>query len=83
MALSNTDRKAIWAEFQRELSSTREPLGVTKPALRAALGAVDDWIEANQASFNSALPLPARTALTALQKQRLFMAVARKRFEVA
>jgi hypothetical protein len=50
--------------------------------MRAAVDATDDWIEANQASFNSALPLPARTALTSKQKVRLFLSVAQMRFNV-
>ena len=50
--------------------------------LRAAVFAVDDWIESNQGSFNAALPLPARTALSAKQKVELFLAVAKRRFEV-
>lgn len=79
-ALSETDRVALWAEFMRELSSEREPCAVTKHELLAAVNAVDDWVEANKASFNTAIPQPARANLTAAQKARLLAFVVRQRF---
>lgn len=79
-ALPDTDRIAIWADFMRELSSAREPIAVTKADLRAAFNAVDDWVEANAASLNAAIPQPARGALTRQQKARLLTAVVRQRF---
>ena len=60
-----------------------DALAVTKPDIQAAVNAVDQWIEDNAASFNAALPLPARTALNARQKARLLVEVVRRRFEVA
>ncbi len=73
------DRFTVWADLMRLDESYS---GMSKVDLRAAVNAVDDWIEANQASFNAALPLPARTALTARQKTLLFMAVAAQKFKV-
>lgn len=82
-ALTNANRKALWAQFMEQASAEREPLaGMEKADLRAAVDAIDDWIEANAASFNRALPQPARSALTVSQKLRLFMEVARRRLEV-
>jgi len=52
---------------------------VTKPELRAAVDATDDWIEANQAGFNAALPQPFRGAATVPQKTFLFCYVAMRR----
>ncbi len=72
------DRFTVWADLMRLDESYS---GMSKVDLRAAVNAVDDWIEANQASFNAALPLPARTALTARQKTLLFMAVAARKFK--
>ncbi len=77
--LNEPNRRVIWASLMR-LDETYA--NMLKGDLRAAVDAVDDWIEANQASFNAALPLPARTSLTARQKASLFMAVAAKKFEV-
>ncbi|KKK66971.1 hypothetical protein LCGC14_2958740 [marine sediment metagenome] len=80
VALTDGDRFALWADYMRV---NDEETSLIKPELRAAVDATDDWIEANKASFNSALPLPARTSLTARQKARLFMAVAGRKFEVS
>ena len=82
MALLTTeDRVEIWREFQRDLSTVREPIGaVTKADLRAAVDAIDQWISDNAAAFNAAIPQPARGALTAAQKARLLNAVSRRRF---
>lgn len=80
--LDNTSREQVWAEFMRKCSLSWEPLNLNKAELRAVVNAVDQWIEDNQASFNSALPEPGKSNLTAAQKVRLFMAVAAKRYEV-
>ncbi len=78
-ALLDNDRFKVWADLMRrsEIYS-----GMLKADLRAAIDDTDAWIEANQASFNAALPLPARTSLTTRQKALLLMAVAAKKFEV-
>ena len=82
--LTNEKRKALWEEFMRQLSTRREPLGaLTKAELRDAVNAMDDWINSNSASFNTAIPQPARGELTAKQKAELFMFVIRGRFDVA
>jgi hypothetical protein len=48
------------------------PGGITKPQLAAAIAAIDDWIDSNQASFNSALPTAFRTTATTAEKAELF-----------
>ena len=80
--LSNTDRVAEWAGFMSDLSSRFEPLNLIKQDLRAAIDAVDDWIDSNTSSFNQALPVAARSALTPAQKAELLVRVVRRRFEV-
>ena len=80
MALTTAIRLALRAEYGSILSERRAAFNLTKAQLDAAIAAVDDWIEANAASFNSAIPLPARTELTAAQKAELFFLVARRRF---
>lgn len=52
---------------------------VVKADLSAAVDATDTWIEANQASFNAAIPQPARGAMSTAQKTILFCLVALKR----
>jgi len=80
--LTEADRARIWRGFMRHESGRGSALGLTKPDLRAAVDATDDWIEANAASYNAALPQPARGALTQEQKALLFMAVTLTRYNV-
>lgn len=82
-ALSDTEREALAAAMMRELSAEFAPIPILKAQVRAAIDAVDAWIEANAASFNSALPAAARNNLTPAQKARLLTLVARRRFEVS
>lgn len=80
--LSNNDRAAISADFQRKISDIQMPIGINKSDLRLAINAIDQWIDDNAASFNSAIPQPARSALTTKQKAWLFNLVMKQRFEV-
>lgn len=75
-AMDETNRARAWAQWMRD---NREACGFTKADLRAALNATDDWIDANAASFNSALPAAFRTSATATQKTLLFCFVAMRR----
>lgn len=68
------------ADWQRNFA-LGETIAVTKVDLKAALDGVDDWVNANAASLNAAIPQPARANLTAAQKARLLVWVVRKRFE--
>lgn len=79
--LSENDRFAIWAEFMRD-PEPDEVFALTKGDLRAAFDALDDWLDANAAAANQAIPEPARSALTARQKARILRLVIRRRFEV-
>jgi hypothetical protein len=78
--MTNADRLAARQAFTQELCTIREAIAPNKTDLLAAIGAIDQWISDNAASFNSAIPLPARTSLTTSQKARLFWAVAYRRF---
>lgn len=81
--LSDADRAAANRLFTDELSAAREPISVVKADLRAAVNAIDQWVDDNATSFNQAIPQPARAQLTAKQKARILLHVVRKRFEVA
>ena len=50
--LNDNDRADVWAAFMR---ATPTP-GATKPQLRAAVNAADDWIESHFAGFLAAIP---------------------------
>lgn len=81
--LTDDKRRAIYAKYMSDKSAVRELIPLKKSELKAAVDAVDNWIDANAGSFNSALPEPAKSALTAKQKADLLMRVITKRFEVA
>ena len=78
--LSSAKRQELWAELMRELSADGETVGITKPELRAAVDALDTWLNDNAATINAALPLPARSALSAAQKARMLMFIVRYRY---
>ena len=81
--LSESERKAIWTKFMSDVSAREEKFGsVNKNQIRDFVDAVDQWIDDNVTSFNSALPEPAKTQFTAKQKFEIFKAVASRRWEV-
>jgi hypothetical protein len=53
--------------------------GLTKTDLKAAVDATDDWIDANQSSFNAALPQPFRGSASLALKTFVFCYVAMRR----
>lgn len=75
MPLDATNRLRVWAHCMRLSNWT----GITKPDLQAAVNATDQWIDDNQAAFNTALPQPARGQLNLAQKTLLFCFVAMRR----
>lgn len=79
--LPDADRKAVWAAAMRKVSDDRDAVSITKAELRAAVDAIDGWVDANAAAFNAAIPQPARGALTAHQKAELLMFVVNRRWE--
>jgi hypothetical protein len=77
------DRDRIHKALMRLWSRDREAVAILSADIRAAVDATDTWIDSNSASFNTALPQPARNSLTATQKTMLFMAVAAMRHGVS
>ena len=75
MALDAIGRARVLAQIGRELAFP----GLTKPDVAAAVGATDDWIEANSTSYNQALPQPFRGLASPLLKTLLLCYVAMRR----
>lgn len=78
--LSTEDRVETWADYMRAASNDGDLLTLTKPDLRAAVNALDDFLNTNAAAINTAIPQPARGALTAAQKARLLVFVINRRY---
>ena len=78
--LTDSERAAIVAAYGRELSEARTPFNLSRPDLRAAINALDDFLNTNVAAINNAIPLPARTVLTPSQKARLLTLVIERRW---
>ena len=81
-SLTDSDRVLVHHDYMSTLSAELVSVGVSKQDFRDAVNATDQWITDNSASYNSALPLPIRTLLSTRDKERLFMFVARRRFEI-
>lgn len=78
--LDETARTEVHTGWMRFLSQFRDSISsLSKADLRAAINAMDDWIEANQGTINAAIPQPARAELTLAQKTVLFCIVALRR----
>lgn len=75
MALDATNRAKIVAQIIRDVGWP----GLSKPDIKAAIDAVDDWADANAASFNTAIPQPTRGVATAAQKALLLAYVCMRR----
>ncbi len=80
--LTDADRTELKNKWARRLSRDRELFSLSSLDTKAAVDAADDWVEANQAAYNTALPVAARNNLTAKQKAELLMFVIDKRFGV-
>lgn len=76
MALDATGRARMLAQMMRE---GLDFSGLVKADIAAAIGAVDDWIDANATSYNQALPQPFRGTASAPMKTLLLCFVAMRR----
>lgn len=75
--LSDSNRAELMADWMRD---NRAAVSVTKADLRAAVNALDAFLDTNVTAINNAIPLPARTGLSTAQKAQLLMFVIRQRY---
>ena len=80
--LSDADRDATTAALEKDRSIVWDLIGVSRQDLRAAVNAMDDYFQANQAAMNNALPAAAKADLTTKQKALLAIFVIEKRYKV-
>lgn len=80
--LNDTDRISVWAQMMSDQGNlTGQPFGnLVKADLRAAVDALDDFLETNAGTINSAIPQPARAELTTQQKALLLQFVIARRY---
>jgi hypothetical protein len=79
--LLDTIRTEISNLFQTAVSARLEPVtGLDRDDLKAAVDAADQWVEDNKVAYNNALPLAARTNLTASQKSQILTYVVERRY---
>lgn len=78
-ALSDNDRAAVWLQWMRE---NKEAItgALTKAEIRDAVNGLDDFLNTNASSINSAIPQPARGVLSQAQKAALLSVVVFKRY---
>ncbi len=81
--LPDADRGRIATGLQRYWSRLWEGTPFLGADIRAAINVTDDWIDAKQAEYNAALPLPFRTSATLVQKTIMFCAVALMRVSIS
>lgn len=78
--MTTAQRREAWAELMSDWSRDRRAIPLAKDVLLTGVESIDQWISDQATSFNNALPLPVRTALTVAQKTELFIFVLRRRF---
>lgn len=79
--LNAANRLATSQQFQSDICAIREAFAsLTKADILAAVNALDDFLNTNAAAINTAIPQPARGALTTAQKARLLSLVIHRRY---
>lgn len=84
VAMTNQQRQETRKEFCYDSYHKENdlPFSLTKPELIQLIGEIDDWIDANQASFIGSLTPDLRSQLTGPQLVLAFMHVVKNRFNV-
>lgn len=75
--LSESQRIAVWEKWMRDNLGY---ISITKPELKAAVDAIDNFLESNSTAVNNAFPTPAKQNLTSGQKAMVVAYVAMKRW---
>lgn len=81
--LSDQDRITVSSQAMQDISARRDPINITKIELKAAVDALDAFMNANATAVNNALPAAAKANLTTQQKALLLMYVIARRYEVS
>lgn len=79
-ALPDQERAGASGDWQADMSRRHENCSINRPALRAAVDAMDTWLDSNAAALNAAIPQPARANLTTSQKALMLTLVIQRRY---
>jgi len=80
MVMTNTDRIAVMRQFAKKIfQDAKATANMDTVELKAAVDAVDGWVDANRGPYNNALPAPFKTTATPQQKALLLTYVVMKR----
>ena len=77
--LPPSERFKVWATFMAS-RQTGPVNDLLKADIRAAVDALDAFLDANASAVNTSIPQPARSRLTAKQKARLLQLVIDQRY---
>lgn len=77
--LADQDRFDVWTALMRD-GGFVSANGVSKADLRAAVDAIDSYLNTNASAINSAIPQPARANLSTPIKALLLQGVVQKRY---
>lgn len=82
--LTSIQRTLVWLGILQVLAADGIDISdsVIQADALAAVNAADDWVDANQASYNAVLPEPFTTWATPRQKASLLTWVVQERFTV-
>lgn len=83
MALTEEQKLNVYKRISKYLSRNRIPTSLLKSELKAVVDGIDDWVDFRQTEFNSYIPEPARTVLTAKEKVQFLKEVVAERWEVS
>lgn len=82
-SLPDADRQEVYADLMSSMSVDHANTGVIpKGDLRTAVNNTDQFISDNATAYNAVLPLSVRTTLSNKEKARLFLFVAKRRFDI-
>lgn len=79
--IPDSDRLRVWRGLMRVITFGGIP-NVNKADLKAAVDAVDVWVDGNASSYNVALPQPFRNNASPAQKAFILMAVVAARMGI-
>ena len=80
--MNATDRQLCMDEYMRVISARTEAFGIDKPALLAAVVALDTFLNDNAVAVNNSLPEPAKSTLSTSQKAEILSLVIKWRYIV-